>query len=305
MKKLMFAIAAVAAGTVLADVTSANIVGYANTAINDDGSSGGGPMFINVGAAGEDIGLRVTDFIPSGYLNHTEFYQAGTEGGFTMMIIDNNGRGVHTYSWTHEWDWEKDQWAEAGYWNDLENSSPVEKGGAYDLAIPAGTGLFIVAPAYDDGDIEAGSTFTFASAGEVYQMDVPVEVNEDGFSCIANPFPTPVKVSSLTPSGYLNHTEFYQAGTEGAFTMMIIDNNGRGVHTYSWTHEWDWEKDQWAEAGYWNDLENSSPVEKDGAYDFPIPGGQGLILTSPAYDDGDIEARAKFIYTFRWPIVAE
>ena len=114
-----------------------------------------------------------------------------------------------------------------------------------------------------------------------------------------------LRVSDFIPSGYLNHTEYQQAGTDGGFTMMIIDNNGKGVHSYSWVHNWDWDQDAWAEEGAWYDAENSEFVTKDGDYDFPIPGGQGLFLSSPAYDDGDIEADAKFIYTFRWPIVAE
>ena len=268
--------------------------------MNDDGFSVLGAPFINVGATGENVGAHVTDFVPTGYLNHEAYQYAGTDGDFTMAIIDNNGIGIHTYTWTHDWDWDDgEKWMPEGHWYDAQNRQFVEKGGALDIVIPAGTGLFMSAPTMDDGDI--GSTFQFPHSGEVYQQNVPFVINDDGFSCIANPFPAPVKVSTLTPAGYLNHEAYQYAGTDGDFTMAIIDNNGIGVHTYTWTHDWDWDDgEKWMPEGHWYDAQNRQFVEKDSALDFPIPGGQGLFLSAPTMDDGDLGSQ--FSYTFICPI---
>ena len=61
MKKLMFAIAAVAAGTVLADVTSANIVGYSTITTEANVNDIHGAPFLNIGQDDLDVQDIVLD----------------------------------------------------------------------------------------------------------------------------------------------------------------------------------------------------------------------------------------------------
>ncbi len=303
MKKLMIATATLCAAVGASALESANTVGYQDIPLNDDGFSIVGASFINVGATGANTGLHVTDIKIKGYLDHEGFQDAGTDGDFTMMIIDKDGRGVHSYSYTHEWDWDTGAWAAAGgKWYDAEAGDFVTVGGALDIVIPAGQGLFFSAPTFDDGDTTAGNTFVVGNSGEVYQQTVPFIVNDDGFTCIANPYPAGVKVSTVKVSGYLDHEGFQDAGTDGDFTMMVIDKNGHGIHSYSYTHEWDWDTGAWAAAGgKWYDAEAGDFVVADGALDYALPGGQGLFISAPTYDDGDTTASAEFTFTFYYP----
>ena len=288
---------------------SANVVGYQDIPLNDDGFSIVGASFINVGATGANTGLHVTDIKVKGYLDHEGFQYAGTDGDFTMMIIDNDGRGVHTYTYTHEWDWSKNggagDWADEGYWVDFIAGEIVVKDGTYDIVIPAGQGLFFSAPTFDDGDTTAGNTFVVGNNGEVYQQTIPFVINDDGFTGISNPYPTGVPVSTVRVTGYLDHEAFQYAGTVGDFTMAIIDKDGRGVHTYSYVHEWDFDANEgaggWASAPKWMDMQAGEDVVAGGALDYALPGGQGLLINAPAYDDGDTAASAEFKFTFYYP----
>ena len=56
MKKLMFAAAAIAAGVAVADVTSANVVGYQNQTMELVNSTMAGGSFVTVGSTNQKFG---------------------------------------------------------------------------------------------------------------------------------------------------------------------------------------------------------------------------------------------------------
>ena len=104
MKKLMFAAAAIAAGVAMADVTSANVVGYNTAQNNSEAWQFIGASFQNV----SDGGL-----ITLNSLNSPE----GIEDGDQIQIAHCDEDGV-TYMTDYEY-WDGDGWV------DLESSEPV------------------------------------------------------------------------------------------------------------------------------------------------------------------------------------
>ena len=92
MKKLMFAIAAVAAGTVLADVTSANVVGYQKTAY---AVNGGSTVGVSTFAKVDGSAITLKDLKVIG----------GTMSQNLLQFLENDGR-TKKYTYTDE------QWAE-------------------------------------------------------------------------------------------------------------------------------------------------------------------------------------------------
>ena len=103
MKKLMFAIAAVAAGTVLADVTSANIVGDTNKD-TAQGFQGAGFSFVTMSEKGKLGDLGITGY--TGEYKKTGIY---------LCKLDEFGFTQENYYWK---DFE-------GYWDLDDDDEPT------------------------------------------------------------------------------------------------------------------------------------------------------------------------------------
>ena len=132
MKKLMFAVAAIAAGVALADdlIPSGNIVGYNNIALRYGGTVTG-PNFISVGKDKIDL----TSFGVGG-----ESYAPGESAAdVVIQVLKYNGSTEASYSWI---DLTGD--FEPG-WYDSDSYDPIAEG---DVLLPAGQGMWIQG---DDG----------------------------------------------------------------------------------------------------------------------------------------------------------
>ena len=138
-------------------------------------------------------------------------------------------------------------------------------------------------------------------SGEVYQENA-VATLEAGYTALANPYPTAVKVSDLTVSGYLDNENFVDAGSEGDFNFQFLDSAGREDGMYQWFHAWDWELEEptWAANGYWYDVSAGTEVIAGSENDIDIPAGKGIWFYAPAKGENDADAEYKL--TIKSPV---
>jgi hypothetical protein len=138
-------------------------------------------------------------------------------------------------------------------------------------------------------------------SGEVYQENAVTKL-EAGYTALANPYPTAVKVSDLTVSGYLDNGNFVDAGSEGDFNFQFLDSAGRSDGAYAWIHPWDWDLEEatWAANAYWYNTDNGVEVVAGSANDITIAPGMGLWFYAPAKSDADADAEYKL--TIKSPV---
>lgn len=217
MKKLMF-VTAVAAGLVAFGdgLESANTVGY----LNNNGTVAG----LNLVAPGfQDVGLTSTKLVGLKVTNG----QGGevTTGACIINLIDENGNTLKSYSWASQgrganktWGWE-------------------ENGTRVDDTVVFGRGVGLLFTAQTAGDI-------IKSQGEVNLSGIVFNDTVAGLNIIANPFPTTIKLNTLT----VTNGEGGEV-TTGACIINLIDENGNTLKSYSWASQgrganktWGWEE---------------------------------------------------------------
>ena len=202
MKKLMFAVAALAVGVVLADVTSANIVGYAPAELQESGLTAGA-CFTPVGGGDVDlVNLVVT----------SENKETGAE--VSVQTLNEYGQTQGTYFWYDVW---PEPELHVYEWQD-EFDETVYEG---DVSFQAGEGLWFYCT-------KAG--FNLQSSGEVPQSTVDVELQESGLS-IANPTPVTTDLTACVIS-----SEFTESGAD--VSVQTLNEYGQTQGTYFWYDVW-------------------------------------------------------------------
>ena len=194
MKKLIFAVAVIAAGAAMA-IESANIVGYAGGAA----CAGNKIMGAQFGAIGESKAIDLTTIKVTGY-------DEATEADVKMQILDNFGRGGKTYSYYDIPD-------ELTGWLD-SNDDPVEREA---VMIEPGEGMWTSAP---------NAAFGIQTAGEVLMSGIKVILRK-GNKMVVNTTPVAVDLTNVEVDGY-------EEATEADVKMQVLDNFGRGGKTYSY-----------------------------------------------------------------------
>lgn len=194
MKKLMFGIAALVAGSVMA-IESANVVGYATTDLNDAGFKGIGLNFVNVSGAATTLGdLKVTG------------YKGDFEGEVCAQILDEYGfiaenEGVScSYVWA---DFEEEGVRYTGWYDDngeLADSTELE----------IGSGIWM----FSDS-----SAWQIQCAGQVYNQALPIKLIGGGFRLCANPVPAAITYGQILVDGY-------EGDFEGEVCAQVLDENG-------------------------------------------------------------------------------
>ena len=208
MKKLMFAIAAVAAGTVLADVSSANIVGYqglAPTAYEE----GGETLYYaypNVGMTFKTVaevpaGMPEGDYFKLGDttvegldpMSGEFFYQIFTDS----CSVDSDSAIVYV---------SKEMSIAAvgddsmmGWWDQFI-TVPMN-----DALFPAGTAFI--------GSLGGSHDLTLQSAGEAKQGIININISGQAYPHMANPVPRDIKFKEIVVVGMdpMSGEFFYQA----------------------------------------------------------------------------------------------
>ena len=200
MKKLMFAVAAVAAGTVLADVTSQNIVGYANnTNTTLSGGSIVASMFQVVGNA--DGKIKFGDLVP--LMDATGAKAA--MGMVNAQFLKITGETDITYMWM------------GTYWM---NTSTF--GDASEELIPAGKALWLIN--------NSGAAISLQSTGEVNTKDILTPMSSAGGATLGNAFPVDTTFANIIPK---NHASGAVAGM-GTVNLQYLKITGETDITYMW-----------------------------------------------------------------------
>ena len=201
MKKLMFAAAAIAAGVAMADVTSANVVGYAQNNLRA-GAIGLGAQFVSV--AGDKMDL--CDIIPTGYDEET--YKGGS---ITIQLLDYQGYQVPGSMFY----WYDDEDGTA--WFDKNDDEVVRGRVSYD----PGEALWV------RGNAE---TEALRSSGEVANGTIDVYLRA-GAKLVNNPTPVAIPFNDdnndgkfIAPMGYDKET--YKGGS---ITVQKLDYQGYQV----------------------------------------------------------------------------
>ena len=202
MKKLMFVAALAAAMTGLADVSSANVVGYATKEMCS-GSTACGGSFVVIGREG-----NLNDIVITGYGDEY------TEGEVILTRLTPDGYTLDDVMWTwYECEDHPSFGTLYGWYND-----DGDRGSSSPYAL--GEGLWIQAP---------DETFKIQSAGEVYAEALPVQL-QSGSTLCANPCP----INSLT----LNDAKISGYGdsyTEGEVILTKLTPDGYTLNDVMWT----------------------------------------------------------------------
>ena len=207
MKKLMFAVAAVAAGVAMADVTSANIVGYAGSDLRDAGATLTSALFMNVSSP--DGSLKLSNIVPVKA-------DGDVAGWWEVEIQYLNFDGSTDFD--HDYLWNGENWENA----DMEDMSDVE--------VPAGQGLFV-------GN-STGVAVNFRSSGELNQKDVVFTLRDAGATAAGNCFPTTTTLGELLPQ--IKDSEDVPGWWELEIQYLNFDGSTDFDNDYMWNGE-NWE----------------------------------------------------------------
>ena len=290
--KVMLGIgAALAAGFCFADVTSANIVGYQKVNLNLDGAKMLGAPFICVNGSAEK-GFWLSDLRPEGYLENTDLVASGTDGDFSIQLLNTSGHTAAKYSWVHAA--KKKKWSGEGYWND-PSAEPVIPHGENDHYFAPGSGMWTFCPDVSEDDSDA--TYSVTPAGEVCTDSVTWHLPMvAGAAAFANPYPVSIWLSDLIVEGYLDNTDLVASGTDGDFSIQLLNKSGHTSAKYSWVHAS--KKKKWSGDGYWNDP-SAEPVIAHSDNDLQITSSMGLWIFAPDRSDDDPEA--DYFITVNYP----
>ena len=249
MKKLMFAIAAVAAGVALADVTSANIVGY-NKYASRTGYKLIAGSFISVADAKDQFSLA--DLKADGYTKpffNTEeeddqHWDGGlSQGSFQINILNEEGAPIECYE----------------YVDFVEGGDPQRDGDNDDL----GTGWWrvdvetLASEKMDEEDVKAtkfdigqafyvmnvsGDELALSSAGQVTAnaIEFPAQA---GYTCIGNGTAADLTLFDLMAKGYTlpffnteeEDDQHWDGGlSQGSFQINILNEEGAPIACYEY-----------------------------------------------------------------------
>ena len=232
MKKLMFAAAAMLAGVAMADVTSANIVGYNNNNLVD-GAVGQGASFAPISGAKT---VRLQDMIVSGYKAEDPDQEAWGEIYAQVLNASGGSNDAQTYYW---FDCYVDD-GEAGildttfygwYYIDEDTGYPTEIG--EDVTFTLGDGLWMYA--------DTSFAWTIQYAGQVSAEDIPV-VLIDGAKLCVNATSRTLNINGdaatgfngITISGYKAEDPDQEAWGEVYAQVLNASGGSNDAQTYYW-----------------------------------------------------------------------
>ena len=246
----------------LAELASANIVGYYTTDAFEVGNAMGTPTFTNV--TGEELALQ--DILPVG-----ENVPNGLDG-VTFIQIQKLTAGAKTDGSIWFWmDYEEEDWL---------TGETITKYGWYDML---GTELSTMTFKPGEGfwaKFPTGSSASFQYAGQVPDKDVYTTVN-NGNTAMGNPFPYSLEIVGATEMGITPVGENVPNGLDGVtfiqFQKLTADAKTDGS-IWFWM---DYEEEDWL---------TGETITKYGWYDMlgtvecdvTLNPGEGIWVKSPA-----------------------
>ena len=200
-----------------ADVTSANVVGYANSSLTD-GTNVTTPMFYKVGGGAVDV----QDIIPSD--NAPDGGNVSSQLSFQILDKDALIVGNLTYYW-HNRDvqlpFPLPSYTLKGWYTKATPTSATD--GKAVLTINPGEAVYLKCP------IEG---VTLGYSGEVKTSELNISVN-NGRTLVGNPFPVNYSIQNITPIGE-NVPDGGQTTMQIQFQRLAKDSTVRDNVTYYW-----------------------------------------------------------------------
>ena len=250
MKKLMFATALAAAMTGLADVTSANVVGYTEQALVNGRYNF---VAVTLGEIGKDDMWNLNGNIGGKNLTGTDQDGdvAGMQKSDQIQIWDptQGGAGGYTdfYFYDAEWDTDKEFY---GWWSYLG-----EKVGRdiYQDGLPTGSGMWILKR-------DEGKEAAIIPSGEVSNdPTITKRLYRSRYNQLSDPFPVRLNLNDATQVEWTDSIGTDEdgdvAGMQKSDQIQVWDANqgGAGGYTdlYFYDAEWDTEKEFY---GWWSYL---------------------------------------------------
>ena len=223
MKKLMIAASAAFIATVGFGIESANVVGYAGTALRF-GSKGAGSCFVPV--SGEAV-INLQDLKVTGY-------EGDCYGSVSMQELDAYGRSIDGRKW-YWYDAKDDGYY--GWYNDAEECPT-------DITFAPGEGLYVDAP---------DATYSLQSSGQVPTFDIAVQLRF-GSKHAVNPTPVTININDAVNGVWVSG---YEGDSYGVVSMQKLDEYGRSIDGEKW-YWYDAEGDGYY--GWYNDAEETPVV---------------------------------------------
>ena len=249
-----------------ADVSSANVVGYAGVQLNAGGKNMAGAVFVSVG--NRDKQMRLSELKITGYEGNEYYLTEECAFVLTFQIRNSNGSPKFTYQWADESDGES-TW-NGGVWSDTDTGAVISKDN--DVFFNAGDALWIQTP-----DLQGSEAFYLQSSGEVVLGDCGVELNAGGKCAVCNMLPAPTGLSKIEIQGYEENEYYLTEECAFVLTMQSLKSNGQPQATYQWADESDGES-TWM-GGVWSDTDTGAVINDDN--EVTVGAGEGFWLTCP------------------------
>ena len=260
MKKLMCAVAALAAGAAMA--VESDIVGYQNKA-PVEGYKLIGSVFYTIG--NEDESINLGDLKVVGYEGNEEWPFddpdfEGCVGEYQIVLLNEHGGNDAIYEWYHSYVFEEGWDSAGGYW-----SAPA------DTPIPRGQGLWFNAAIWDEN-----VKLVSSGAALVKAYNIPVVW---GYAPITIPLARPVELSEIEPDpAYMTNEEWPFddpdfEGCVGEYQVVILNEHGGNDAIYEWYHSYVYGEGWDPAGGAWS-----------GEHTFEV--GDGIWYNASIWDEG-------------------
>ena len=294
MKKLMFAAAAIAAGIAVADVTSANIVGYNGISTEVEGvkttSMGVGSVFLPVAGVGEGNTYKLKDIVvicetKGKYLNPgSEYFQKLDP---TTTEVEKR----YTYVSREAIEDNVDEWNDAylqgvGWWENRKGIiSSIEDLDFSDMCgdddIPVGTAFLAL--------VSDKKQYRIQSSGAVPLESSGISTEKTSSLFFLNYLPTSIDINSLTidvlkDSGEVDASKYLNPGSEYFQVLDPSTTEVRKRYTYVSRMAIEDNVDEWNDAylqgvGWWENRKGIISSIEDLDFSDMLKGGKAVTLT--------------------------
>ena len=289
MKKLLTACAVAGlSAAVFGDVTSANVVGYAGVATEENRAPVIGGMFIPV-AEGETYDLRTCTIVG----DEGEYCDPGSE--FLRVLDPNSSANKARYTYcSKEWmddnfDYPEQSYWAIGWWNydpSVDYQELIESDKDDTLMVKSAIDIDIGMAFL--GNFSKGHSLRLQSSGAVPATSRGVATAENRAPMIANMMPSDTTLFSMSITG--EEGEYCDPGSE--FLRVLDPNSSANKFRYTYcSKEWmddnfDYPEQSYWAIGWWNydpsvDYQELIESDKDDTLmvkdDVPVPAGFGFL----------------------------
>ena len=215
-----------------ADVTSANVVGYAN-AVTTNGSQGVGAQFVQISGAGKMLDLHVTGY--------------GDEYGDSKILcthLNTHGNEIKKMYWFDTPAYPADEWPEHYGWYDKDGEACYNED-----SLPAGIGLYFTMN-------ESKLQIKAQSSGQVIDDTFSMAIT-NGSQFIANPTPVALKMGRIHVVG---------CGDEYGDSKILctqLNTHGNEIKKMYWFDTPAYPADEWPEHYGWYDKDGGECYNDD------------------------------------------